>query len=257
MRTWFVSLAAAVVAAASSAAADRTFTVKNNCPWTLWPAIFTSAGTAPSQPRGWEASAGHSVSFSVAENWNGRIWARTQCTFRGQGLPDDCVTGGCNGGIECATVGGTGRPPASLIEVNLNADVDWYNLSGVDGVNVATSITNNVGCPSPDCNNAGQINSNCPAELAVHNPEGVVVGCLSACAANLDGNQQNSPNCCSGSYDRPETCPASGVAYYSLFKDACPSSYAYAYDEASQSALWTCPKNLRANYVITFCPLGY
>jgi len=27
----------------------------------------------------------------------------------------------------------------------------------------------------------------------------------------------NSPNCCSGQYDTPATCPSSGVEYYSYF----------------------------------------
>ena len=37
-------------------------------------------------------------------------------------------------------------------------------------------------------------------------------------------------------------------------EDACRDSYAYAYDEQSGTALWTCDKNLAADYTITFCP---
>ena len=71
----------------------------------------------------------------------------------------------------------------------------------------------------------------CPALLkGPLNPHGTAVGCLSACTAKLDGNQQDSPNCCSGSHDTPATCPPSGVAFYSYFKDRCPNSYVYAYD---------------------------
>lgn len=29
----------------------------------------------------------------------------------------------------------------------------------------------------------------------------------------------NSPNCCTGQYDTPATCPSSGVAYYSYFSE--------------------------------------
>ena len=65
----------------------------------------------------------------------------------------------------------------------------------------------------------------------------------------------NSPNCCSGpKYDKPETCPSSGVAYYSYFKGSCPKAYAYAYDEASMSSLFTCDSGLKADYTLTFCP---
>ncbi len=62
------------------------------------------------------------------------------------------------------------------------------------------------------------------------NPSGTAVGCLSACAANLDSNQQDSANCCSGSHATPATCPPSGVAFYSYFKNRCSNSYVYAYD---------------------------
>jgi hypothetical protein len=64
----------------------------------------------------------------------------------------------------------------------------------------------------------------------------------------------NSPNCCSGQFDTPETCPPSGVAFYSYFKDNCPNAYAYAFDEGSNTALWTCDSGLAADYTLTFCP---
>lgn len=55
-------------------------------------------------------------------------------------------------------------------------------------------------------------------------------------------------------------------------ENACPNSYAYAYDESSHTALWTCDSNLKAgkhsheyynlifthavpqDYTLTFCP---
>jgi hypothetical protein len=40
----------------------------------------------------------------------------------------------------------------------------------------------------------------------------------------------------------------------SYFKTNCPNAYAYAYDEASQSALFTCPSSKNADYTVTFCP---
>ena len=70
--------------------------------------------------------------------------------------------------------------------------------------------------------------------------------------ANLDGNQANSKNCCSGQYSTPATCPPSGVAYYSYFKNACPRSYVYAYDESSGTALWTCPTSKKADCKFPF-----
>jgi hypothetical protein len=85
----------------------------------------------------------------------------------------------------------------------------------------------------------------CPAELKRG------AGCASACLANLDGNQANSGNCCSGSHNTPQTCPPGGVQFYDYFKKQCPDSYAYAYDESSGSALWTCDSGLNTDYVLT------
>ncbi|EEC00002.1 hypothetical protein MPER_00163, partial [Moniliophthora perniciosa FA553] len=63
----------------------------------------------------------------------------------------------------------------------------------------------------------------------------------------------DSPSCCTGSHDKPETCPPSGVPHYHYFKDKCPKAYAYAYDEPSGSLLH-CPDGKKADYTLTFCP---
>lgn len=34
----------------------------------------------------------------------------------------------------------------------------------------------------------------------------------------------------------------------------CPNAYAYAFDESSGTALWTCDSGLNADYTLTFCP---
>lgn len=49
---------------------------------------------------------------------------------------------------------------------------------------------------------------------------------------------------------------SAGVAYYHYFKDHCRNSYAYAYDESSGTALWTCDSKKKADYTLTFCPPG-
>ena len=79
-----------------------------------------------------------------------------------------------------------------------------------------------------------------PSALVLKDSSGVTVGCKSACLANVDGNPcmffplsqshapplnelphlANSPNCCSGSYNTPQTCPASGVSYYHYFSES-------------------------------------
>ncbi|KAI0752643.1 thaumatin-like protein [Daedaleopsis nitida] len=253
MKSFF---AAATLTFVTSAAA-RTFTVHNNCPFTVWPAIFTdlNVGSArPNQPTGWAQNAYQSVSFQVPDNWKaGRIWARRDCDFSKPG-PTSCLTGGCNGGLLCDPNTGTGVPPATVAEFTLQGDgsQDWYDVSLVDGYNLPMRVTNNVGCPVPDC--PVDLGPNCPAALkGPLDSSGFPVGCKSACFAGL-GDPVNNPNCCTGTHSQPGNCPASGVQYYDYFKSQCKNSYVYAYDESSGTALWTCDSNKSADYTITLCP---
>ncbi|PPQ92204.1 hypothetical protein CVT25_008978 [Psilocybe cyanescens] len=242
--------------------------------------LFTDLNVAPNVPAyttGWEAKAYTKVSFTVPDNWKaGRIWGRRNCDFTTNPGPNSCMTGGCNGGLHCDTRTGTGVPPATVAEWTLeaNGNQDYYDVSLVDGYNLPMRISNNKGCPVADCpvdlgpkcesailrlesnmcSRFGQILLGPSALKGPFDSSGFPVGCKSACFANLDGNQGNSANCCSGSHSTPATCPTSGVAYYSYFKSNCPKAYAYAYDESSGTALWTCPSSLKADYTLTFCP---
>lgn len=231
----------------------RTFTVANNCSYTVWPAIYTgSSGAAPDQPTGWEAQPHTSVSFSVPNDWDsGRIWGRLACDFSNSSTGQTCLSGSCSGGLKCTAPGNT---PASLAEWTLSAgSSDFYDVSLVDGFNVPLAITNNVGCSVASC--PVDLDAICPKSLqGPTNSSGTVLGCMSACDANLSGNPSDSPNCCSGSHGTAATCPSSGVDYYSFFKGNCPDAYAYAYDESSGSALWTCDASKNADYTLTFCP---
>jgi len=235
----------------------RTWTVKNNCAYTVWPGMYTDlkvSKSKPDQPNGWEQAAGATVTFSVPNDWKaGRIWARTDCNFSTNPGPTSCSTGGCNGGLVCDENTGTGVPPVSLAEWTLSGDGnrDFYDVSLVDGSNVPMAITNSAGCDVASC--PTDLNPGCPAEL-VSQVNGKNVGCKSACFANLDGNQADSGNCCSGSHNTPQTCPPSGVQFYDYFKKGCPNSYAYAYDESSGNALFTCDSGKNADFTLTFCP---
>ncbi|CAK5271650.1 unnamed protein product [Mycena citricolor] len=243
----------AALALVSFVAADRTFTIHNACPFTIWPAIFTSGGSAPNYPTGWVAEASTSVSISVPENWNGRFWGRRNCDFSKTNGPTSCLTGGCNGGLLCDTKTGTGVPPATLAEFNLGANgQDFYDVSLVDGYNLPVRIENTAGCVVPEC--AVDLGPGCPANLiGPFDSTGFPVGCKTACyVESLAGNAANSHNCCSGAFDTPQTCPSSGVQDYSYFKDACPTAYAYAYDDLT--SLFLCDSALKPDYTVTFCP---
>ncbi|KAF8630526.1 hypothetical protein AX17_005403, partial [Amanita inopinata Kibby_2008] len=112
--------------------------------------IFTGGGTAPSHPTGWKADANTHVTFTVPDNWGGRIWGRRACDFSSGSGPDSCVDGGCNGGLLCT---GTGVPPATLAEFTLSGsnNLDNYDVSIVDGANLPMRINNSVGCGIPSC----------------------------------------------------------------------------------------------------------
>ncbi|GAA5840899.1 hypothetical protein JCM9279_001254 [Rhodotorula babjevae] len=227
---------------------NRKITVANQCTFTVWPGLFTSVGPLPSQDTGWEAKSGTSLTFEVEESWGGRVWPRTGCDFSDTSKPDydQCETGGCIGGLQCNATTGTGRLPVTLAEFNIQTEVDHYDTSNVDGYNVGLSITNSADCPLSNC--PYDLLAACPDDLKRKNAAGDVVGCLTACGAWED----NEEYCCKGAHATPETCPSSNIIHYDWWKDACPIAYAYAYDESSGTALFTCTKQV--DWTITFCP---
>ncbi|KAI5115046.1 hypothetical protein M0805_001994 [Coniferiporia weirii] len=183
------------------------------------------------------------------------LQGRRDCDFSVNPGPNSCATGGCNGGLLCDNMTGTGIPPVTVAEWTLQGDqnLDYYDVSLVDGSDLPMRIDNNVDCPVADC--PVDLGPDCPDVLkGPLDPSGFPLGCKSACFANLDGNQVDSPNCCSGQYDTAQTCPSSGVEFYSYFKGNCPNTYTYAFDESSGTALWTCDSGLNADYTLTFCP---
>ncbi|KAL5533498.1 hypothetical protein ACEPAF_5274 [Sanghuangporus sanghuang] len=247
-----------LLAGATYAQNYRTFYLQNKCNYTIWPAIFTSevSKVKPNAPTGdcrWEATAGSLWKFQVPNNWtSGRIWGRRDCDFNsnssGDGT-DSCSTGSCIGGLECTATNGTGIPPATLAEWTLNTEdgLDYYDVSLVDGYNMPMSILTNKGCDSSDCTN--DLGLTCPDDLKKGDD-----GCLSACAAGMGGGGDDDPVCCTGKYGTPGMCPSSGIPYYDHFKNGCPNSYIYAYDEDSGTALRKCSASLSTDYLLTFCP---
>ena len=92
--------------------------VTNYCAATIYPAFLTQAGTGPSVG-GFELGSGSSQSVTVSDDWQGRVWGRTNCSFDGSGTAASsdgglngggqaCVTGDCNGEVSC-TVAVSGR----------------------------------------------------------------------------------------------------------------------------------------------------
>ncbi|KAJ8642273.1 hypothetical protein MRB53_018967 [Persea americana] len=214
-----------------------TFTFSNNCEYTVWPGILSNAGSSVLETTGFELPQGTSRSLQAPTGWSGRFWGRTGCNFDGSGQ-GTCATGDCGSGqVECNGAGAA--PPATLAEFTLSGagGQDFYDVSLVDGYNVQMVVSGSGG--SGKCGTTGcvvDLNERCPAELRV---EG---GCRSACEAF--GKPEY---CCSGEFGTPDRCQPS--VYSAMFKSACPSSYSYAYDDATST--FTCTG---ADYQITFCP---
>lgn len=135
MKSWKLS-ATFFLLCFSSYSFACTFTITNNCPYTIWPGTLSGAGTTPLSTTGFQLPSGQSVSISsVPTGWSGRIWARTGCNFDASGI-GTCQTGDCGGRLECNGSGAS--PPASLFEITLGTGdmKDFYDVSIVDGYNL-------------------------------------------------------------------------------------------------------------------------
>lgn len=127
---------------------DVPIQVVNNCGEDIYPAITTQAGNGPPSS-GFLLSPGESNSQMVSSNWQGRVWARTNCSFNADGtapangIPGSaCFTGDCGGTVACT---GSGTPPATLAEFTLatTSGQTFYDMSLVDGFNLAMGIIYN------------------------------------------------------------------------------------------------------------------
>ncbi|XP_015688578.2 thaumatin-like protein 1b [Oryza brachyantha] len=230
---------------------SKSFTVTNNCGYTVWPGIL-SAGNSPAlDSTGFSLAPGESRTMTVPHGWSGRFWGRTFCSTDPSGR-FACATGDCGTGrLDCA--GNTAKPPATLAEFTLDGSggMDFYDVSLVDGYNLPMLVTPQSGASGGSCVPTGcmvDLNGRCPAELRVALPAAAAggdgVACKSACEAF--GSAQY---CCSGGYGSPNTCRPS--PYSRFFKDACPRAYSYAYDDATST--FTCAGG-DTSYDIVFCP---
>ncbi|KAG0476166.1 hypothetical protein HPP92_013007 [Vanilla planifolia] len=217
-----------------------TFTFVNKCGFTVWPGILSNAGHPPLPTTGFELPSAASRSVPSPVGWSGRIWARTGCAFDNSSR-GACATGDCGaGGVECSGKGAA--PPVTLAEFTLGdgGGLDFYDVSLVDGYNLPLVVAGGGGrCAETGC--AVDVNRRCPAELRVG--EGQAVACRSACEAF--GKPEY---CCRGDFASPQACRP--TAYSKMFKEACPKSYSYAYDDATST--FTC--SAAGEYTITFCP---
>jgi len=212
--------------------ADKLIVVTNNCSDTIW-----GASNHPND--GQEIKSGQTWNLSLPEGLEqeGRIWARTNCTFNELGV-GSCTTGDCEGKLKCETVGAT---PHTFVDYQVYGYgyTDYYYVSVDDGFNVPVSIGPLTPTGSPKC-----ITVSCKENItAVCEPElKVKQGCMSGCVAF----PQNDLFCCAGNYTRD--CPSN--IYSRFFKSHCPQASTYVGDGEEPNII--CGSNL--GYRVLFCP---
>uniref|UniRef100_A0A0D9Y1P8 Thaumatin-like protein n=1 Tax=Leersia perrieri TaxID=77586 RepID=A0A0D9Y1P8_9ORYZ len=142
-----VLVAVLLVLTAGGLANAATFTMTNQCSYTVWPAATpVGGGTQLEQGQTWTIDVPAGTS-------SGRVWGRTGCSFDGAGN-GNCQSADCGGKLECTL---SGQPPLTLAEYTLGkaggsdgSDQDFYNLSVVDSFNLPMSITCSTG-PTLTC----------------------------------------------------------------------------------------------------------
>jgi len=225
-----VHLLPLVVVVLLAAAADAaTFTVTNNCPYTVWAAAVPGGGQQLDNGQTWSIDV-------PAGTTGGRVWARTGCSFDGSGN-GRCQTGDCGGVLRCTQYG---QPPNTLAEFGLNQfqGQDFIDISLVDGFNVPMDFLpagGGSGCPKggPRCD--ADVTAQCPAALRAPG------GCDNPCTVF-----KTDEYCCTGS--AANSC---GPTDYSrFFKGLCPDAYSYPKDD--DTSTYTCPGG--TNYNVVFCP---
>ncbi|XP_010539162.2 PREDICTED: thaumatin-like protein [Tarenaya hassleriana] len=134
--TWLFFYAALTLLLFHSSAAT-TVTLYNKCTEPVWPGIQPSAGQRLIAGGGFELLRNRDFNLKLPSLWSGRFWGRHGCVFDCTGR-GGCATGDCGGSLLCNGLGGS--PPATLAEFTLGHDLDFYDVSLVDGYNLAMSI---------------------------------------------------------------------------------------------------------------------
>ncbi|MBA0562254.1 hypothetical protein Golob_007314 [Gossypium lobatum] len=213
----------------------KNFTLVNQCKETIWPAIITDGGNFHGE--GFTLESGQTAFYNAPNGWSGRLWGRTGCSFDKNGN-GTCQTGSCGTSINCTSAGSL---PVSIAEFTLGDDIDYYDVSLVDGFNLPIVVKPGGGkgnCSIAGCD--GDLRQNCSSDLEVKN-NGKVVGCRSACDAfNTD------EYCCRGAYKDPVSCLPTNFS--KSFKQVCPAASSYAYDD--RVSIITCSAS---DYLVAFC----
>ncbi|WVZ11958.1 hypothetical protein V8G54_016488 [Vigna mungo] len=199
---------------------SSTFTIINNCTYTVWPAVLSGARSSRFPTTGFALLPGDSNTLPVPPAWSGRLWGRTHCSIDITGK-FSCVTGDCGTStVECA--GANPVPPVTQVEFDFNrtSQINLYDISLVEGFNLPVRVVPTSGkCLATGC--LADLNVACPTELKVIR-DGEAVACKNTCET--------------------EACLSS-----LFFKTRCPGAHIYAHDHV----FFICSSS---HYTVTFCP---
>lgn len=150
-----------LLSAFAAGANTATFTITNNCNFTVWPAALPVGGGVQLDPaQTWTLNV-------PAGTTGGKIWGRTGCSFNGSST-GHCSTGDCAGELSCTV---SGQPPLTLAEFSASGDQDFYDITVIDGFNLAMAFSCSVGvglvcrdasCPDAFPNNPDGKPTSCP-----------------------------------------------------------------------------------------------
>jgi hypothetical protein len=210
----------------------KQINILNQCDHSLQIGHQTNDG-----PRGpiVQLDADKSYQLTVKSDWAGRVWAK--------GLCDAHMCDGADA-----------DHPVSLAEFklsSLNTDIDYYDVSFVDGFNFPVRIVPQIvdetdtlvklddkHCSISECTAL----PTCPLDLQLLDSIGKFIACESACSKYREDKY-----CCTGAHGSAKTCTSNH--YADEIKKKCPDSYSYAFDDAT--SVYGCRANA---YQVVFCP---
>ncbi|KAI3946531.1 hypothetical protein MKX01_017747 [Papaver californicum] len=179
-----------------------TLDIVNRCGYPVWEAAVPGGGRRLETNQAWRINV-------AAGTTRAHIWGRTNGNFDGNGR---------------------GRCQTAEYALNQWNNIDFFDISLVDGFNVPMDFSPTGGCRGIRC--TADIYGQCPNELRVPG------GCNNPCTTfRTDEFCCNSGNC--------------GPTYFSrFFKDRCQDAYSYPKDDSTSTFI--CPGG--TSYRVVFCP---
>lgn len=222
-RSVFGALLAVNIVEAQTGNTTVPISIVNSCNETIWPGIVNQGGEG-TQDTGFSLSSGANHTVYVSNDWAGRVWGRTNCSFSNGQSQGQCTTGEC-GQLVCKQAG---NPPATLAEFTFSGshDLTFYDISLVDGYNLPLAIVMIAeGNTKLTGLNPGKTNPSCVASVsdlaaAPFNPYSnnqVFLGTNSSYPLTFETKQTNSSVSSWCPWDlqvNPPTAPGDGVYPY-------------------------------------------